>query len=93
MDALSVAAFEERAATAEARLSALESLLSSGAGPADSAALTELRALLVAAKEESEKEAVQRKSLEDEVAKLRYQVLHLKRAVRELEAQHTPATR
>lgn len=28
----------------------------------------------MAAKEESEKEAVQRKSLEDEVAKLRYQV-------------------
>ncbi|KAG2484121.1 hypothetical protein HYH03_017071 [Edaphochlamys debaryana] len=94
MDALSLAAFEERASSAETRLATLESLLAGG-GVTDTASLLELRNLLVAAKEEAarvqeerDQAVAARKGLEDEVAKLQYQVLHLKRAVRETEAAH-----
>ncbi|GLC39045.1 hypothetical protein PLESTB_001287200 [Pleodorina starrii] len=93
MDALSLAVFEERAANAESRLAALEALVASG-GVTDSAALLELRSLLVKAKEETtklqeerDKAVSERKALEDEVAKLKYQVMHLKRSVREVEGQ------
>ncbi|PNG99747.1 hypothetical protein TSOC_014470 [Tetrabaena socialis] len=100
MDSLSLAAFEERASTAESRLAALEGLLASSGPPADSSALLELRALLVQAKEaavtaeaERKQAVAERSALKDEAAKLRYQVMHLKRTVRELEAAQPHAPR
>lgn len=89
MDPLSLAAFEERAATAEARLAVLEAKAATGS-VSNPAALQQVRALVVAAKEqtlqlqqERDQAVADKKSLEDELLRLKYQVMHLKRAVRE----------
>ncbi|KAL4444106.1 hypothetical protein ABPG75_011843 [Micractinium tetrahymenae] len=88
MDAQAVAAFEARAVQAEQRLAVLEQKLgggSSSSGAVDTsryvAELQALRAVLVAAK--AEQEALEKRvaELETENSKLKYQALHLKRAV------------
>ncbi|KAL4419426.1 hypothetical protein ABPG77_006353 [Micractinium sp. CCAP 211/92] len=87
MDAQAVAAFEARAAQAEQRLAVLEQKLAAGSngGAVDTsryvAELQALREVLVAAK--AEQEALEKRvgELETENSKLKYQALHLKRAV------------
>lgn len=93
VDPLSLSAFEERAAAAEARLAVLEAKFS---GSSSSVPVTlvsdleELKALLTKAKQETEQltkqrdEALKAKSLlEVENSKLQYRVKHLVKAVRE----------
>mmetsp|Transcript_35454 Transcript_35454/g.63237 ORF Transcript_35454/g.63237 Transcript_35454/m.63237 type:complete len:108 (-) Transcript_35454:1364-1687(-) len=107
MDETALAAFESRAKAAEERLNALEERLSSGGGTAGpsqdtskyAAALEEVRAVLVTSKAHQEElqakydEAVEsQKTLETENSKLRYQVLHLKRAVEEGDAKLAAAS-
>lgn len=76
--------FEERAQLAEERLAKLESLSQNRQGSSGQGdliqSLTELRKKLVAAKAEQD---AGKKKLIDENNKLQYQVLHLKKAVRE----------
>mmetsp|Transcript_18951 Transcript_18951/g.57246 ORF Transcript_18951/g.57246 Transcript_18951/m.57246 type:complete len:98 (+) Transcript_18951:222-515(+) len=91
----------DRAATAEKRLDAIEAALSAfpcGVGAANPLAeyLAELEAIkgaLLAAKQERD-EAVERcAQLEKDNEKLKYQAIHLKRAVKESdEAKAAPAT-
>lgn len=94
LDALAYAAFEERASAAEARLGVLERMLakSIGAGPVPlptpTKELEELRDILLRAKDETDKLKLERDEamaartkLEEENSKLKYQIMHLKRAV------------
>ncbi|PSC75985.1 MICAL C-terminal isoform B [Micractinium conductrix] len=90
MDAQALAAFEARASQAEQRLAALEAKLggaAASAGGVDAsryvAELQTLREVLVAAKAEQEGLEKRVADLEQENSKLRYQCLHLKRAVTE----------
>lgn len=89
MDAHAVAAFEARAAQAEQRLAALESKLGGGAagGVVDTSRyvveLQGLRDVLVAAKVQQDALEKRVAELETENSKLKYQSLHLKRAVTE----------
>mmetsp|Transcript_1812 Transcript_1812/g.4618 ORF Transcript_1812/g.4618 Transcript_1812/m.4618 type:complete len:88 (+) Transcript_1812:26-289(+) len=83
MDALSLASFEERAALSEARLAILESKLAGGQGGGSAAShadLQALRATLVEARKEAAQAAAREQALEEENAKLKYQIVHLKRA-------------
>ncbi|PRW50917.1 MICAL C-terminal [Chlorella sorokiniana] len=89
MDAAALAQFEARAAQAEQRLAVLEAKLAggSGSGAVDTsryvAELQSLKGVLLAAA--AEQEALEKRvaELESENSKLRYQCLHLKRAVTE----------
>lgn len=95
MDQRLLDALEQRASEAESRIQILEEKLIAGSNvasvTADGQELQQLLALLKQAQEEQAaaqvqvKEAVHAKAdAEKEVSKLRYQVLQLKRAVREV---------
>ncbi|KAL4855330.1 hypothetical protein ACK3TF_004076 [Chlorella vulgaris] len=95
MDAQSLAAFEARAVEAEQRLSALEAKLagtarsasSSGNGAVDTsryvAELQALQTVLLAAKAEQQALEKRVSEVEAENSKLKYQCVHLKKAVTE----------
>mmetsp|Transcript_36998 Transcript_36998/g.82252 ORF Transcript_36998/g.82252 Transcript_36998/m.82252 type:complete len:95 (+) Transcript_36998:41-325(+) len=88
MDALTFAAFEQRATEAETRLNVLETKLLAGAvaaGKTDE--LLALKELLVKAREETVKLQEERNAAVAENAKLKYQVKHLKRAVVEADVK------
>ncbi|BDA46680.1 hypothetical protein COCOBI_09-1330 [Coccomyxa sp. Obi] len=87
MDDLSLEAFEARAAAAEQKLAALEISSGSSQSATDLSTLRSIRAALVRAKEEQENLILENKKLLSQRDKLEYQLLHLKKAVREGDAK------
>ncbi|GFH23830.1 uncharacterized protein HaLaN_21514, partial [Haematococcus lacustris] len=102
MDTLTLAAFEERASVAEARLAALESRIATQGTPAppqdapvpSTADLAEIRQLLVRAQQEAAGLQSSKDQMVSELAalhaenlKLKYRIVHLKQAVQEGDAR------
>ena len=84
MQALDLASFESRAAEAEARIAALEAVItgkSSESGHASSSELAALKNGLLKAREATAKVYEERDAAVNETSKLKNQISHLKRAV------------